>query len=71
MSATARVTVTLEIVVPSSWGKDCPVSQVYRQAAESAVSTIYHAIRASNIKATVVGKPEVTTVIAPEKKGTA
>lgn len=69
MTATARVTVTLEIIVPDSWGKSCPISQVYRQAADSAVGTINHAIRASNIKAKIIGTPEVTAVIAPEKKG--
>lgn len=70
MSASARVTVTLEITVPDSWGDDCTVAQIYRQAEESARASIAHALRASQVKAKVIGTPEVTTVIT-KKRGAA
>ena len=70
MSATARVTVTLEITVPSSWGDDCAVRQIKEQATRSAVASIGHMIRGSQLKAKVVGKPAVDLVIVlDEQKG--
>lgn len=69
MNAIATVTVTLEIVVPDRWGNNCTLEQVYRQAERSAVGAMQHAIHASNIKAKIVGKPEVSAVVTTEKKG--
>ena len=37
---TARVRVTLEIDVPDNWGPDCTMSQVYKQAGESALTIL-------------------------------
>lgn len=39
-SAVARVTVTLEIDAASSWGDDCTIAQVYKQAADDAVGRV-------------------------------
>ncbi len=70
MSATARVTVTLEITVPSAWGDACEVRQIKEQATRSAIESVGHMIRGSQLKAKVVGKPCVDLVIVlDERKG--
>jgi hypothetical protein len=62
--ATATVQVTLEITVKDTWGKDCPISQVYRQGAESAIGSLGYALRQSGIKAKIIGTPQVSAVVA-------
>ena len=40
MSATAKVTLTVEVAVSSTWGDDCPISQIHKQAAEEAMNIL-------------------------------
>jgi hypothetical protein len=40
--ATARVEVVLEVNVRDSWGGDCPIDQVHRQAKEAARIALHH-----------------------------
>lgn len=62
VGATAIVTLTVRIQVPSSWGPDCTVAQIHRQAGESAVGMLRNAnITAGRLE--IVGAPEVKTVI--------
>jgi hypothetical protein len=61
--ATARVTLTVEVDVRSSWGGDCTVDQVNRQAAEEAVNYVEQAA-AKDRRIRVIGRPVVTVVTA-------
>ncbi|OQS36648.1 hypothetical protein B0T40_09640 [Chromobacterium haemolyticum] len=68
MTHTVRCAVTLEIEVPDQWGSLCTLGQVYDQANRAALTSVAHAIKASNLKAKIVGKPVATLVIVQEKK---
>ena len=62
--ATARVRVVLELQV-GSWGDDCPMAQVYRQAADSALEQV----RAGRLQAArVLGEPEVVAILAEHER---
>lgn len=69
MSHTVRVAVTLELEVPDRWSKDCTLQQVYDQANRAAKYSVAHAIKASNLKAKIIGQPVATLVIVQEQKG--
>jgi len=47
MSATAVVTVTLKINVTDTWGDDCTVGQVKKQALDSASGILHRALKES------------------------
>lgn len=40
----AEVTITITVDVGSSWGEDCKLEQVYKQASQEAVSKIFKLI---------------------------
>lgn len=72
--ARARVTVTVEIDVDGVWGADCSLSQVHRQARESAIDTLskvfdlgQHTVPSDALRtrarARLVGAPKVEAVI--------
>ncbi len=65
VGASAVVTVTVEVRANGSWGPDCSVAQVHRQAAEEAVNSVRNALRhaAYGDRMKVVGDPEIKTVI--------
>ena len=58
----AQVKVLLEISLSNSWGGDCPLSQVYKQAKESALNIISQKIAGSMKDIQIIGKPEVITI---------
>jgi hypothetical protein len=63
-SASAHVTLTLEVDVGSAWGGNSTVAQVHQQAGDDAVGAVLHMINAANRRSwmRVVGQPRVTTV---------
>jgi hypothetical protein len=74
-SANARVQLTIEVDVGSSWGSDCTVAQVHKQGEEEAIGCVRQLLqeaitgddrilkdRASRIR--IVGHPKVTAVLA-------
>lgn len=68
VQASAIVTLKLEITVADTWGADCALDQIYRQAAESAINVIQRAMpRGYNQYNTgqvrLLDKPEVVTVL--------
>jgi hypothetical protein len=70
MPATARVTLTVEVDIKSTWGDDCKLDQIYKQAAEEAVSSLtQHIYRAGGFggRIKVVGEPNVMCVITTQK----
>ena len=60
----ARVTVTLEIPVPDNWGGDCTVSQIHKQAIDSAREKLYALTKSG---ARIIGEPSVTMVLVDAK----
>lgn len=65
-TATARVQITIEVDSGSSWGPDCTVEQVLKQAGEESLARITSILRDCKIRATVIGKPKVIAVMAGE-----
>jgi hypothetical protein len=60
--ATADVTVTLRLKANGSWGPDCTVEQVQRQAIESIVGQLRNCFDNSALWGEIVGKPSVSVV---------
>lgn len=58
MITKATVQVTVEIEASGSWGSDCSMDQIIRQASESAVGQIRNALH----KHRIIGEPAVTTI---------
>lgn len=73
LHTTARVTVHLEIKVSSTWGPDCSLEQVHKQAADEAIGLIRNAkdnaAMASKLAKSVrlMGEPLVTAIIVPKQ----
>lgn len=59
--AFAQVEVTLLIATGSTWGGDCSVDQVHRQAVEDALSKLSRATNGTR-DFQVIGKPKVVRV---------
>lgn len=70
VGASAVVTVTVQVRAQGSWGPDCSVAQVHRQAAEEAINSVRNALRHAGYSARmqVVGEPEVKTTIVEREK---
>lgn len=64
IGAYATATVNLRIPVTSSWGPECSVSQVWRQAADEVKGIIRNELPRGVV---LVGEPEITAVMAPRK----
>jgi hypothetical protein len=45
-SATARVQITIELPAGSTWGNDCTVDQIYKQAGEETVQALRNILSA-------------------------
>lgn len=60
MTTTARVQVSIDITVPSTWDDSTTVAQVRDQAIEDALGMLRHV--EAKYELTVVGKPTVTAV---------
>ena len=61
-SATATVTITLDIKIDSCWGDDCTLAQVKKQALVGAMSIINRAI-AKAPEISITAKAELIKVI--------
>lgn len=64
VQASAVVTLTVKIPVSDTWGSDCQVDQIHRQAKESAIG-ILNRMRKPNehVPFTVIGEPTVTSIL--------
>lgn len=62
MTVHAEIHVKLKIAVTDSWGDDCTVAQIKKQALDSANGILRgHLIRYSKIR--ISSEPELTTII--------
>lgn len=70
--AHARVTLTVEIAVTDTWGEDCKLDQVYRQAAQSAVGEVRNGLaRALDCgRARIIGEVKAVAILADKETGT-
>lgn len=67
-SVYARVKLEVEVPSGSSWGPDCTMAQIQKQAIEGAISTLERAlVKEYGGGARLVGKPKVTAVLASEE----
>ncbi len=62
--ATARIQITLEVDADSPWGPECSVSQVYKQAAESALTKLHNGLKIQSYR--VIGTPKIIGIITEE-----
>lgn len=62
MAATARATVTIEIPINDSWGEDCTVGQIYKQAEDSARGKI------AKMTGAVIKDIKIDAVIYPNRQ---
>ncbi len=62
----ARVTVTIEISVPDTWGPECTIKQVHKQAKASAVQIISKFAEASRSKFRIIGEVIPEAIIVEE-----
>jgi hypothetical protein len=65
-SAHARVTLTVEIAVHSSWGEKCDLAQVYQQAEREArehLDRYFNSNAGRDCKCTIVGRPKIDAII--------
>jgi hypothetical protein len=67
IQAKAKVKVTLEIKIDSTWGSDCTISQVHKQATDSALLLINQSLSTYSGVISIHGKPIVEAVVLPEK----
>lgn len=62
-TATARVTLMIEVDVAGTWGSDSPIAKVYTQAAEEAAGHVRNLI-GQNPDVRLVGEPQTQKVVA-------
>lgn len=68
-SATAIVTLTLEVTRLGVWGGDCRVDQVYKQGAEEAIYALRNASgELSRMGLRVIGQPIVRSVVTANRE---
>lgn len=68
VSASAIVTLTIEVEAYSSWGVGCSIDQINRQASLEVVSRVTSALRDGKCgKTRLLGDPVVRTVITTER----
>lgn len=65
-TATARVTLTIDIRVNGSWGEECTIGQMRDQAKAAAEGAIKRAMQ--NYDAKIIGEMKVASVIQIEGK---
>jgi hypothetical protein len=66
VTAGARVTVTVEVTGCGTWGTDCRIDQVHRQAAEEAIGYIRNRTERDR-RLRIIGEPKVTMVTSTEE----
>lgn len=66
--ATARAIVVLELVIKDTWGHDCTVAQIHKQAKDAAVSRLRSLPERNGVegKITLVGEPDIKVILVEE-----
>lgn len=58
----ARVKLTIELKNLGSWGPDCQIDQVYRQAIEAAIGRVRRAFQSDPSGIKIIGVPSVEAI---------
>jgi hypothetical protein len=61
----AQVKLTLEILISDNWGEECTVTEIHKQAKESAIQKLQELI--SGRAARIIGEPIVTLILVDSK----
>ena len=69
MRTSARLVITLEIDVPSTWGSDCQLGQVWTQAKKETLTLLDERLNKAISIGTVrvIGEPRVVAVLTEDK----
>lgn len=65
---TARVRLTLDVVVSDTWPANVEMDQVEKQGRESAIRQLGAAVTNVNAGFSVVGTPEVTAILVKRQR---
>lgn len=68
VNASARVRLTIDIPLTDSWGGDCPLEQVEKQAKDVALGMIRNSQFHELKMARIVGEPEVTAILTSKER---
>ena len=68
IKATARVRLTIDIPLTDTWGSDCAIDQIQKQAKEGALGMIRNSQFHELKLATIIGEPVVTAVLVEEQR---
>lgn len=60
--ARAKVQMTVE-VESELWGEDCPLAQVYKQAADDGLGKIQKALAETKGQITMIGVPKIIAIL--------
>jgi len=63
ITATAIVTLTIEVEAKSAWGRDCSVAQIEDQASRETVAALHTAVKNSRLVVRIDDAPVVKAVI--------
>jgi hypothetical protein len=61
LKAHARVQLTVSIDLKDTWGNECTINQIQKQAKDGAISSMWKWVEETGV--TIVGEPKVTIVI--------
>ncbi|MGX1127364.1 hypothetical protein [Pseudomonas sp. HLS-6 TE3448] len=67
-TTSAKVTITLELSSLGSWGPDCTIDQVYRQAKEAAINRLNKVFKDHTASTRIVGRVIVEAVTTDLEK---
>jgi len=64
MKVTAKVQITLEVILSQPWNEECPVSEIVRQAKASAAISVNNLLHNTHPDIRVIGNVRVQMVVA-------
>jgi hypothetical protein len=70
ITATARVRITLDIRLTDSWGNDCSIEQIQKQATASVLGIFRGRVGVPHelTGAAVIGEPTVTAILVEQER---
>lgn len=66
--ATARVRIVLDIPLADTWGGECAIEQIQKQATDEVLGMLRNNRVHELVNATIVGHPEVTAILVKEDR---
>ncbi len=63
--AHARATLTIEMRNLGSWGHDCPLEQIFKQASKSAEDRIRNTFKPTDVQ--IIGDIKITAIMVEDK----